>query len=95
MKPIKQLKKMGLIPKDKQHKELMKLFLVISTVLLVLLMTSCTTVSHHQKEYRCSDNCNKIIDKLQNYEMKTNHERWLFRNLFKKEDDATPTVNNP
>ena len=63
-------------------------------ILLTILIQGCASVSHHQKEHRCSDNCNKIIDKLQNYELDSYA---VLSNLFKKkeETDAAPPVNNP
>ena len=63
-------------------------------IVLLVLLTGCSVVSHHELEHRCSDNCNKVIDKLQNYELDSYA---ILSNMFKKEeeDDAAPTVNNP
>ena len=61
-------------------------------IILLVLLTGCSVVSHHPKEHRCSDNCNEFIEKLKNYELDSYA---VLSNMFKKEEDAAPTVNNP
>ena len=51
MKPIKQLKKMGLIPTDKQYKLQMKMFwYFIGVVFLALLIAGCTAWEEYDWE---------------------------------------------
>jgi len=50
----------------------------------LLFLQGCTTVSHHELEHRCSDNCNEIINKLQTYELDSYA---VLSNIFKKEEE--------
>ena len=54
-------------------------------IVLLLLLQGCSVVSHHELEHRCSDNCNKIIDKLKNYELDSYA---VLSNIFKKEEEV-------
>ena len=48
-------------------------------VIVLLLLQGCTAVSHHQREYRCSENCNETIKNLKNLEIDS---RAFFSKLF-------------
>ena len=36
--------------------------------IIFTLIQGCSTVSHHELEYRCSHDCNQFINKMKNYE---------------------------